>query len=357
MMSNLPTPAYDVATQFRGGVLLVKIHVVQQGDTLWNIAKMYGVDFETLKQLNSQLANPDQLTPGMKIKIPQGPVHAKKQQESGATGKEKPQPKEQAMEEKPKEQPVKKPKKEEPQKPMAEKEAPKEAAKKKEDHELLKALIKNIAPYALAKLLKEEKPEVINHIKIDLDMANLGKTEHPAKPAPMPYLPHYQPVQPYSYHPPQKQPIPVKEQGKKEMPKQPPKMPQLPAMMPQLPSKMEYGQVETKMVPPPLPKHELWSPCPPLSPYLPSCQKQPPHAYGNNPPQPWPQTPYFPYAGQMPYGQHAYPSHIFGPTFHGPAGQYYIPFLGTGGHHIPSPGIGIHPRDFQADIEQQQDQG
>nr|WP_196493685.1 SafA/ExsA family spore coat assembly protein [Ornithinibacillus caprae] len=48
----------------------MKIHVVKKGDTLWEIAKQYGVDFEELKQLNSQLSSPDMIMPGMKIKIP-----------------------------------------------------------------------------------------------------------------------------------------------------------------------------------------------------------------------------------------------------------------------------------------------
>ncbi|SEO35528.1 morphogenetic protein associated with SpoVID [Amphibacillus marinus] len=48
----------------------MKIHIVQQGDTLWNIAKKYNVDFQALKAANTQLANPDMLMPGMKIKVP-----------------------------------------------------------------------------------------------------------------------------------------------------------------------------------------------------------------------------------------------------------------------------------------------
>jgi morphogenetic protein associated with SpoVID len=48
----------------------VKIHIVQKGDTLWIIAKKYGVDFEELKKLNSQLSNPDMIMPGMKVKVP-----------------------------------------------------------------------------------------------------------------------------------------------------------------------------------------------------------------------------------------------------------------------------------------------
>lgn len=48
----------------------MKIHIVQKGDTLWKVSKKYGVSFEELKQLNSQLSNPDMMMPGMKIKIP-----------------------------------------------------------------------------------------------------------------------------------------------------------------------------------------------------------------------------------------------------------------------------------------------
>lgn len=48
----------------------MKIHIVQKGDTLWELSKQYGVDFEALKQANPQLASPDMIMPGMKIKIP-----------------------------------------------------------------------------------------------------------------------------------------------------------------------------------------------------------------------------------------------------------------------------------------------
>lgn len=53
----------------------LKIHIVQKGDTLWEIAKKYDVDFEELKQQNSHLASPDMIMPGMKIRIP---THSKK---------------------------------------------------------------------------------------------------------------------------------------------------------------------------------------------------------------------------------------------------------------------------------------
>src|SRR5574342_337577 len=57
----------------------VKIHIVQKGDTLWKIAKKYGVNFEELKKLNSQLSNPDMIMPGMKIKVPTSGGSVKKE--------------------------------------------------------------------------------------------------------------------------------------------------------------------------------------------------------------------------------------------------------------------------------------
>ncbi len=57
----------------------MKIHIVQKGDTLWKIAKKYGVDFEELKSMNTQLSNPDLIMPGMKIKVPSGNVAVKKE--------------------------------------------------------------------------------------------------------------------------------------------------------------------------------------------------------------------------------------------------------------------------------------
>lgn len=57
----------------------MKIHIVQQGDTLWKLAKKYDVGFEQLKVVNSHLSNPDVIMPGMKIKIPTGGVPVKKQ--------------------------------------------------------------------------------------------------------------------------------------------------------------------------------------------------------------------------------------------------------------------------------------
>lgn len=57
----------------------MKIHIVQKGDTLWEISKKYGVDFEELKGLNSQLSSPDMIMPGMKIKVPGSAKAVKKE--------------------------------------------------------------------------------------------------------------------------------------------------------------------------------------------------------------------------------------------------------------------------------------
>jgi len=48
----------------------LRIHIVQKGEILANIAEKYGVQFDELQQANPQLSSPDMLLPGMKIKIP-----------------------------------------------------------------------------------------------------------------------------------------------------------------------------------------------------------------------------------------------------------------------------------------------
>ncbi|WVX82594.1 SafA/ExsA family spore coat assembly protein [Niallia oryzisoli] len=64
----------------------MKIHIVQKGDTLWKIAKKYGVNFEELKKMNSQLSNPDMIMPGMKIKVPTSGGNIKKEAPTGVQG-------------------------------------------------------------------------------------------------------------------------------------------------------------------------------------------------------------------------------------------------------------------------------
>jgi morphogenetic protein associated with SpoVID len=97
----------------------VKIHIVQKGDTLWKIAQKYGVDFEQLKKMNSQLSNPDMIMPGMKIKIPTSSGNVKK--ETATAKKEMPIAQHPIIQ---KEQPAMPVKKEAPKKEAPKKEAP-----------------------------------------------------------------------------------------------------------------------------------------------------------------------------------------------------------------------------------------
>ncbi len=97
---------------------IVKIHIVQKGDTLWKIAKKYGVNFEELKALNSQLSNTDMIMPGMKIKVPTSGGSIKKEAPIMGTKKEMPIAMEPIVKEAPK--------KEMPIKEMPKKEVPKE---------------------------------------------------------------------------------------------------------------------------------------------------------------------------------------------------------------------------------------
>ncbi|AZK46514.1 LysM peptidoglycan-binding domain-containing protein [Paenibacillus lentus] len=48
----------------------MKIHIVKKGDTLFDLSKKYNVPLQKLIEANPQISNPDQLGVGMKVKIP-----------------------------------------------------------------------------------------------------------------------------------------------------------------------------------------------------------------------------------------------------------------------------------------------
>ncbi|WP_127587967.1 LysM peptidoglycan-binding domain-containing protein, partial [Paenibacillus koleovorans] len=52
----------------------MKIHIVKKGDTMYEIAKKYNVDLQKLIDFNKQIADPDKIDVGMKIRIPTSPV-------------------------------------------------------------------------------------------------------------------------------------------------------------------------------------------------------------------------------------------------------------------------------------------
>ncbi|WP_019533509.1 LysM peptidoglycan-binding domain-containing protein, partial [Paenibacillus ginsengihumi] len=51
----------------------MKIHIVKQGDTLYELAQKYNVELDKLIAANPQLADPNVLEIGMKVKIPDAP--------------------------------------------------------------------------------------------------------------------------------------------------------------------------------------------------------------------------------------------------------------------------------------------
>lgn len=52
----------------------MKIHIVKQGDTLYELSKKYNVPLQKLIESNPQISNPDQLSIGDKVKIPSASV-------------------------------------------------------------------------------------------------------------------------------------------------------------------------------------------------------------------------------------------------------------------------------------------
>ena len=46
------------------------VYIVKKGDTLWGIARTYGVKLEKLIAANPQIKNPNLIYPGDKVKIP-----------------------------------------------------------------------------------------------------------------------------------------------------------------------------------------------------------------------------------------------------------------------------------------------
>ncbi|HET7522414.1 MAG TPA: LysM peptidoglycan-binding domain-containing protein [Bacillales bacterium] len=84
----------------------MKIHIVQKGETLSQIAEKSNVDLESLKKMNAQLTDPDQLMPGMKVKIPTGGVPVKKEKQVKTAGKKEILKKEKETKEKEKTKPA-----------------------------------------------------------------------------------------------------------------------------------------------------------------------------------------------------------------------------------------------------------
>ncbi len=53
-----------------GSRMVLKIHIVQKGETLRKIADHYTCTVEEIAKINPQLSKPNQVLPGMKLRIP-----------------------------------------------------------------------------------------------------------------------------------------------------------------------------------------------------------------------------------------------------------------------------------------------
>jgi len=237
----------------------VKIHIVQKGDTLWKIAKKYGVNFEELKKMNSQLSNPDMIMPGMKIKVPTAGGSVKKETihpDNAITQgvkKEVPLTKEMPIPKSVKEMPIK----EAPIKEAPVKEVPKEQP-------IIKEAPK--APYT-PKMPLQVIPEIDINNYYTLNMQNMKVEQPNLPPKPTNILPEIKEVP---------KEMPKKEVPKKEMP--------IPAPAPPPPPPQPVQQA---------PCEPIQEYCVPVTPILPGSGFCPP--YGG-----FPVTPYVPYPQAQP---------------------------------------------------------
>jgi murein DD-endopeptidase MepM/ murein hydrolase activator NlpD len=65
----------------------MKIHIVRPGDTLWGLAQKYNTPIERLREANPALGETEELSPGLKIRVPTGRIpitsaHSAKSRES-----------------------------------------------------------------------------------------------------------------------------------------------------------------------------------------------------------------------------------------------------------------------------------
>jgi spore coat assembly protein SafA len=242
----------------------VRIHIVQKGDTMWKIAKKYGVDFHELLRLNSQIITPDVIYPGAKIKIPPRRVPVHPRGEDGA--RQTPQ----------------RPIKEAPLPPMEEEELPPEVPPQVETR---------------PRDIEEEMPEM-PEMEEAPPFPEQPPTIPPIYQAPaMPHVeeapqPPRQPVQPV----PQPQPMPPM-QMRPSMPPMPPQM------MPMIPP--------IRIMPtPPQPPIIIERPCPPCPPCMQMPQLPPmPYPRPHCPPMPTPMMPMYPsssYHAPIPQYPHPY---------------------------------------------------
>ncbi|SFA69051.1 morphogenetic protein associated with SpoVID [Lentibacillus halodurans] len=225
----------------------MKIHVVQKGDTLWEIAQQYGADFEQVKQLNPQLSSPDMILPGMKIKIPATSKPVKKeeaQQQEIQKEMQKPAAEKPYKDTSPKPMPVvkeddvKQPKEIKPQMPMQ----PKMPSVEQEmNHYYTTINLPQIPKYTQPEDESSEKQKEMHY------QQHPKEVHYQPHPKEMHYQPHPMPVMPLQHHmpcPPQPMPqVSPYAMGKKDCGCGGPKPMQMPVYQPMMQMPMHHQQM------------------------------------------------------------------------------------------------------------------
>ncbi|WP_208401995.1 SafA/ExsA family spore coat assembly protein [Halalkalibacterium halodurans] len=305
----------------------MKIHIVQKGDTLWKLAKKYGVDFEQLKAANSQLANPDMIMPGMKIKIPTGSVPVKKE---GPHVQVKEQPVQPIH---PKEAPTPPPTHVMPQMPTMPHPKVTQEAKVTEKTQNMYETHLNFNYYG------QPKPPVApipKPPKKEMPKKEIPKKEVPKKEMPKKEMPK-QKVTPKEF--------PKKEMPKKEMPKPTPPPPK-PKPMPMVTAPVHKPMPKPKPMPVQMPMHMPVSKCvqpqwQPVSPLMPGCSPGPVHGM-HSPHGMYPTMP------QMDFGHHEWTPDMMPPSTWGHPMQQQWPQMDQNVHpqQWPQMDQNVHPQQW-----------
>ncbi|MCL6571600.1 MAG: SafA/ExsA family spore coat assembly protein [Bacillus sp. (in: Bacteria)] len=247
----------------------MKIHIVQKGDTLWKIAKKYGVNFEEMKKMNSQLSNPDMIMPGMKVKVPTSGGTIKKEAPMGAhkpgttinLGVKKEAP----LAEHPftKEKPV----------PMPIVEAPKKEMPIVKEKPIIKEqpIIKEVpkVPY-IPKMPLQIVPEIDINNYYMMNMQHMTVQQPPLPPKPAQILPEVKvPIKemPIKEAPMKEMPIkeiPMKEAPMKEMPMKEVPMKEMPMKEAPFPNQLPVQEAPVQIQQPPPQEY-----CVPITPVMP----------------------------------------------------------------------------------------
>lgn len=70
LLGNSAQPSGTAGSSAAAGQVQTSAYTVRKGDTLWGIAKQYGVTLQALVAANPQIKNPNLIYPGDRVKLP-----------------------------------------------------------------------------------------------------------------------------------------------------------------------------------------------------------------------------------------------------------------------------------------------